>query len=302
MKTIVGMAAGIALAVAAAGPAAAAAQGTCTYEDHRLELEDGAAWTVPPDEDFEPSDWDGDGVPEPNPVQLAIGFGSFPLDHGALARATDRDDELSDQAFADDGDDSGKLVLTVEEGEVTMLAVWFSPGTSVSRGGSGVGAVTPAPTADGTGRIAGRYRHVDEDDGFTCDVTFDVPRLGDPKDAPPPPGRPLPRGGGEPGRAYLALNAAMRAGDVDALAELLPPDRAAEMAAARATPDFAAQLAMLQAMAPSDVAITGGRIDGDTAWLEFTAVEFGAPRVGTATLERRDGVWVIVEESTRDPD
>ena len=158
MDTIIRAGLGLAIGLALAAPAAAKVQGTCTYEEHRLELEDGAAWLVPPDEDFEPSDWDGDGEPDPVPAELAIGFGSFALDHGALARATDREDALSDQAFDDDGDDSGKLVVTVEDGEVTQLAVWFSPGTSVSRGGDGLGEVTPAPSADGTGPVAGRCR------------------------------------------------------------------------------------------------------------------------------------------------
>lgn len=302
MDTIMRKALGLAVGLALAAPVAAEVQGTCTYEEHRLELEDGAAWIVPPDDDFEPVDRDGDGEPDPAPAQLAIGFGSFALDRGALARATDRDDALSDQAFDDDGDDSGKLVVTVEDGEVTQLAVWFSPGTSVSRGGDGLGAIAPAPSADGTEPVAGRYRYTDADDGFACDVTFRVPRLGDPKDAPPPPGKPLPPGGGAPGQAWLALNQALRAGDLDALADLLPPDRAAEMQAARGTPEFAAQLAMLKAMAPTDVVVTGGRQDGDTAWLEFTAVEFGSPRLGTATLEFRDDRWVMLEESTRDPD
>ena len=229
MDTITRTAAGLAIGLALAAPAAATVQGSCTYDGHRLALEDGAAWIVPPDEDFEPADWDGDGEPDPVPVPLAIGLGSFAFDHGALARATDRDDALSDQAFDDDGDDSGKLVLTIEDGEVTQLAAWFSPGTSISRGGDGLGTVEPAPSATGTGPVAGRYRYTDEDDGFACDVTFDVPRLGDPKDAPPPPGTPLPPGGGAPGQAYLALNQALRAGDLDALADLLPPDRAAEM-------------------------------------------------------------------------
>ena len=300
MDTITRTAAGLAIGLALAAPAAATVQGSCTYDGHRLALEDGAAWIVPPDEDFEPADWDGDGEPDPVPVPLAIGLGSFAFDHGALARATDRDDALSDQAFDDDGDDSGKFVLTIEDGEVTQLAAWFSPGTSISRGGDGLGTVEPAPSATGTGPVAGRYRYTDEDDGFACDVTFDVPRLGDPKDAPPPPGTPLPPGGGAPGQAYLALNQALRAGDLDALADLLPPDRAAEMQAARGTPDFAAQLAMMKAMAPTDIVVTRGRQDGNTAWLEFTAVEFGTPRAGTAKLEFRDDRWVMLEEATRD--
>ena len=146
MDTITRTAAGLAIGLALAAPAAATVQGSCTYDGHRLALEDGAAWIVPPDEDFEPADWDGDGEPDPVPVPLAIGLGSFAFDHGALARATDRDDALSDQAFDDDGDDSGKLVLTIEDGEVTQLAAWFSPGTSISRGGDGAGIATPTRT------------------------------------------------------------------------------------------------------------------------------------------------------------
>lgn len=316
MKGFVRTGLGLAIGLVLAGTAAAKAgvEGRCSYEDKAFALVDGVAWTPAPEEedDAEPEDWDGDGVPDdfddwdgdgepdPEPVKLAIAFTSFPLDVGALWRADDRDDALMDQAFADDGDASGKVVLQLEDGEVTMLGAWFSPGTSISRGGSDIGTLTPAPAASGP--VKGRYRYVDEDDGFTCEATFEVPRLGAVADAPPPPGKPLPRGGGEPGAAYLALNRALLAGDADALAKLLPPDRAAQMQAARATPDFAAQMAMMQAMAPADVVVTGGRLDGDTAWLDFTATEGGQPRVGTAKLVKENGRWVMEEESTRDPE
>src|SRR5688572_27291483 len=293
---------GIAIGMALAGTAAAKSQvqGKCSYQDKAIALVDGAAWVPPPDDDDEPEDWDGDGEPDPEPVKLEVGFTSFPLDTGALWRATDRDDQMMDQAFADDGENSGKVVLSLEDGEIVMLSAWFSPGTSSSRGGDDIGTLTPAPAA--AGPVAGRYRYVDEDGGFTCDITFQVPRIGEPADAPPLPGKPLPRGGGEPGAAYLVLNKPLRAGDMDALAKLLPPDRVAEMEAARAPPDFAAQMAMLQAMAPTDIVITGGRVDGDTAWLDFTANEFDQPRAGTAKLVKQGGRWVMMEESTRDPD
>lgn len=296
---------GIAIGLALVGTAAAKSSvaGACSYEDHRMTLVDGAAWVPPPDEDEdEPEDWDGDGEPDPLPEKLELGFVSFPLDAGALERATDRDDEIMDQAFADDGEHAGKLVLSVEDGEITMLAAWFSPGTSISRSGSDIGTLTPAPDHDGKGPITGKYHYLDEDDGFACDLTFTIPRFGDPEDAPPPPGTPLPPGGGEPGKAYLALNAALRAGDLDAMAKLLPPDRLAMMEQARQSPDFDAQLKMMQAMAPTDIVITGGRIDGDTAWVEFTATEFDSPRAGTATLKKEGGRWVMLEESTRDRD
>lgn len=302
MNTIIQGGLCLAIGLALAGPAAAKVEGRCTYEDHMLDLEDGAAWIPLPDEDEdteEPEDWDGDGEPDPPPQKLSIGFGSFALDAGALARAKDREEGLSDQAFADEGDNSGKLVLSLEDGEVVMLAAWFAPGTTLSRSGSDIGKVTLTPGGDGT--VAGKYHYVDEDDGFTCDATFSVAKLGDPADAPPPPGTPLPRGGGEPGQAYLALNQALRAGDVEALRGLMAPAQVAEMEAARKTPEFDAQLAMMKTMAPTDVVITGGRIDGDRAWVEFTAVEFGNPRVGTADMRQVDGRWTIEKESTRDP-
>jgi hypothetical protein len=73
------------------------------------------------------------------------------------------------------------------------------------------------------------------------------------------------------------------------------------MQEARKEPDFAAQMAMAQAMSPSKVKITGGRQDGDRAWVEFTAVEADQPRVGTAEMKREGGRWIMVKESTRDP-
>ena len=306
MNGMIGKGLVVAVAAALAGQAAAksSVDGRCSYEDKVLALVDGAAWVPPPDEDEddEPEDWDGDGEPDPVPQKLVVAFTTFPLDNGALWRAADRDSELMDQAFSDDGDASGKVALTLEDGEVVMLAAWFSPGTSLSRSGSDIGRLAPAPAAGGTAPVAGEYHDLDEDDGFRCDIRFDVPRLGDVADAPPLPGTPLPAGGGEPGAAYLAVNKALRAGDLDALARLMPPDRVAQMEEARKSPDFDEQLALMQAMAPSDVKITGGRVDGDTAWVDFTATEFDQPRVGTATLKKEGGRWVMIEESTRDPD
>lgn len=298
-----GLGIAIGLALAGAAEASTSVTGSCSYEEYRMTLVDGAAWVPPPDEDAdEPEDWDGDGQPDPLPRKLALGFATFALDAGKLARATDRDDELMDQAFDDDGEHAGKLVLTIEDDKVVALAAWFSPGMSLSRSGSEVGTLEPAPDHDGKGNVSGKYRILDEDDGFECNVFLSLPRLGDPANAPPPPGTPLPAGGGEPGKAYLAMNAAIRAGDIDAMAKLLPADRLAQMEEARKSPEFEAQLELMQAMAPSDVVITGGRVDGDTAWVEFTAVEFEQPRVGTATLKKEGGRWVMVEESTRDPD
>lgn len=294
------------LALAAFGlgllPALAAAkvEGHCEYEGRRVALVDGAAWALP--EAFEDDFDDGyeDDEPEaPSGPPVMLAFVTFGLDAGALARAADREDALRDQSWQQD--ESARLELTVENGVVGQQYLWISPGTNVSYSSNEVGHYKAGAAAKD--RVSGEYRFSPEDgQDLDCRVRFDLALLGDPKDAPPPPGVALPAGGGEPGAAYLAMNKAVRAGDFDAMLKLVPPERAAMMQDARKDPDFAMQMAMVQAMAPTNVKITGGRQDGDKAWLEFTATEADSPRVGTAEMKREGGRWIMVKESTRDPD
>lgn len=282
-------------------PAAAAAkvQGHCEYEGRRVALVDGAAWALPeePEEDFDDGYEGEEPAPPPGP-KLMLAFVTFTVDAGALARATDREDALRDQSW--ELDESARLELTVQDGIVGSQYLWISPGTNISYSSNEVGHYQAGKAA--AGRVAGSYRFSPEDgQELDCAVSFDLALLGDPKDAPPPPGTPLPPGGGEPGAAYLAMNKALHAGDFDAMLKLMPPERAAMMQEARKEPDFAAQMAMAQAMSPSKVKITGGRQDGDRAWVEFTAIEADSPRVGTAEMKREGGRWIMVRESTRDP-
>jgi hypothetical protein len=283
--------------------AQAGVTGHCTYEGTKHAFVDGAAWVVPEDPD-EDHDWDDDGVPdEPVGPDIEMGFATFKIDVGAVQRAEDRDDALMDQAFR--ADEASKLELTMSpEKLITQQYLWISPGTNLSYSSNEVGAFTA--TRVGGGRIVGKYAYTDDDaEGPNCELAFDIPLIGDVKDAPPPPpppGQPLPADGGEPGRLYLALNKAMIAGDLAALEKLMPPAQVAEMNAMRDKPEFAAQLELMQAMTPREVRIKGGRIDGDTAWIEFDAMEGDSPRSGTATLVREDGRWRMKEESTRDRD
>ena len=279
--------------------AAARVQGQCAYEGRKVVLVDGAAWALTE----EPGDEFDDGYGEEDPVAssgppLMLAFVTFPVDAGALARATDREDALRDQSW--EQDESARLALTVQDGVVGQQYLWISPGTNISYSSNEVGRYQAGKAK--AGRVSGTYRFTPEDgQDLDCEVDFDLALLGDPKDAPPPPGTPLPPGGGEPGAAYLAMNKALHDGDFDAMLALMPPDRAAMMREARKEPDFAAQMALAQAMSPTRVEITGGRVHGDQAWVEFTAVEAGSPRVGTAEMRREGGRWIMVKESTRDP-
>ena len=279
---------------------AAGVSGHCTYEGVKHPVVDGLAWVEPVDPE-EDHDWDDDGVPdEAVGPDTKLSFASFKLDAADIQRAEDRDSALQDQAFAQD--DATKLQLTLAPDKlVTAQYVWISPGTSLSYSSNEVGKIDFKPGAKG--RVAGHYVYNDDDaEGPHCDVTFDITLIGTMAEAPPLPGQPLPADGGEPGKAYLALNKAMLAGDLDALAKLLPPDRAAEMQQARGTPEFEGMLAFIQAMTPKNVRIKGGRIDGDKAWIEFDAEEGEMLRSGTAEMVREVGRLRVEKESTRDRD
>lgn len=281
-----------------AGTAGAKVSGHCSHDGERVEFIDGAVWQLSVEEEDDDSGWEDEEATPPGP-EYRLAFATFKLDAGGLARADDREEAFRDQSW--EQDESARLELTLQDGVVTQQYLWISPGTNLSYSSGEVGHYTAGKAA--AGRLGGKYAFTPEDgQDITCAIEFDLAPLGDVADAPPPPGVALPAGGGEPGKAYLAMNAAMRAGDVDALAKLMPPAQAAEIAKARSTPDFAAQLALMQAMTPEDVKVLGGRQDGDRAWLEFTATEGGQPRAGTVELKRESGRWVTVRESTRDPD
>jgi hypothetical protein len=210
---------------------------------------------------------------------------------------------MTNQAFTHD--DSAKLMLTLSpENLITQQFIWISPGTSLSYSSNEVGKLQLNKGA--ANRMTGTYKYADDDaEGPVCDLTFDIALMGTRAEAPPPPpppGQPLPAGGGEPGKAYLALNKAILAGDLDALAQLLAPEQAAEMQKARGTPEFAQQLEFMQAMTAKDVRIKGGRIDGNRAWLEFDGTEGDLLRSGTVEMVREGGRWRVVSESTRDRD
>jgi len=285
--------------LASANARAAGVQGYCTYEGNKHALVAGAVWEKPVDPDDADDQADSEDGAPPQP-ELMLVFTSFAFDNGELQRAAKRDDALQDMAFAHDG--SAKLELTLRIGEgVSQQYLWISPGSNLSYSGSEVGKYQAK--AAPAGRMAGHYHYASDDkEGPICDIEFDVPIIGDQAHAPPLPGQPLPAGGGEPGKAYLALNHAMLTGDVDALSHLLAPAQAAEMQKARNTPEFGQQLLMMRAMTASKVRIKGGRIDGDHATLEFDGEEGGEPRSGTVEMTRVDGRWTVVKESTRDRD
>jgi len=122
------------------------------------------------------------------------------------------------------------------------------------------------------------------DSTYQYDVTFKL-RLPSLEDLG---GSLLPVGGGEPGEAYLAWNAALAKGDLDAIKKLLPPEAAAELESEEAEEDLEFMLLMM----PTEVTVTGGTLFGDEAELGIEGVMDGARGHGTITMVKQGDFWV----------
>lgn len=279
---------GLAVAIAAWGAGTAVlaeVSGTCTYRGQRVALIDGVAWTAPP-----AAKAAADAAPT-----LRLGLATFGIDQRAMLRAGDRDAAFGYQAASKDR--SGRFELTIRGGVVIQHYLWISPGVTINLIRNRVGQYKPG-AAEG-GRVRGAYRFTPGDgQNLSCQIAFDVPILSADGGAVVA----LPTDGGAPGAAYLALNRALHADDIDAMIRLLPADRAAEMRDARDAPDFVRTMNLIRAISPTQVKVTGGRQEGERAWVEFTAMEGREARVGLAEMKLEGGRWVSVREDLRKPD
>lgn len=111
-------------------------------------------------------------------------------------------------------------------------------------------------------------------------------------------GTPLPSDGGEPGKALALHFAAMQSGDLSKVLALAPPEQKAAME--KQNPEqIQKMLGLMKTMTPSDVQITGGRIDGDKAWVDFRGKKSGQAVTGTADMARSAGQWRVSKISTQ---
>ena len=95
------------------------------------------------------------------------------------------------------------------------------------------------------------------------------------------------------GKAYLALVAAIRAGDKQKILEMAPPDRRAAID----TPQFPEMLKMVQQMTPVNIVVLKATENGDHAKLLARGSVDGAGQRGKIYLNRLNGKWVMARES-----
>jgi hypothetical protein len=108
-------------------------------------------------------------------------------------------------------------------------------------------------------------------------------------------GKKLPAGGGEPGKAYLAFQEAVRKKDLAAIRKLKPVDM----------PDVSDEelrnmLELMAAMTPDKLTIVEGYAKGEAAVLYVTGIEEGQKRYATIRMSRVGGQWVSTKEKWSD--
>ncbi|HEX9407115.1 MAG TPA: hypothetical protein VF975_07345 [Thermoanaerobaculia bacterium] len=211
------------------------------------------------------------------------------------------------EQFASIGDmmelaDSGRL--TGVEVEITpdkkiISGTLYSPGFHLQGNSfSAVGMHEFKPTTLKKTALAGKlstsHNSKFNEVPFSYSATFNA-SVKAPKAAAAPKlkGTPLPAGGGEIGKTYLAFSKSVVAGDMAAVRNGVSAERAAQMN----SPDFKEMFPLMQAMEPKDIKVTGGAVDGDTATLIATGTSDGDKASGTISMVREGGKWKVAKES-----
>lgn len=273
------------IAASSSSHAADSASGRCSNDGATLEIVDAVSYSEPNTFDETKQD-------------LVLVLTNVKLDKAAIGAAGDKEDAVRDQVW--NADDGGKVELHVNDANEVWAMHYNRGGTSFSQSGSAVGEFVLSKN-DGK-RVAGTFKLEGEGDELGCDLAFDLSSTALAEavaSAPPKPvGKPLAKGGGEPGRVFMANHAAMRKGDVDAMLGTVTSDKASQMKAMRSEPEFPQMLEMMKAFAPVSVAVVSGEDFGDTAELEIEGKDdTGAAMYGTTQMVKEGGAWKVDETS-----
>jgi len=133
------------------------------------------------------------------------------------------------------------------------------------------------------------------DNTYFYTAKFSAPIGGPSKPAAPPApkGKPLPSDGGDPGKAYRAYLKTIQGGNIAQIRGAVSAARSKQVT----DKDMKEMIPMLQAMAPKNLRITGGAMDGDHATLLATSQDGGETMHGTITMLKEGGGWKVEQES-----
>ena len=218
-------------------------------------------------------------------------FSDKKIDAAAANAAGNRGEAVEDQLRRDN---ATRVELNLEgDGSLQNVNI-VSGGSSGSQSGSGW--YTMKLVKNDAKRVEGTFRTNDEADkksGRFYDLKFALDIAG-----PPDLGAALPAGGGEPAKAYMAYLAALRKGDVDALAKTMTAERSREILAHRSDPDFKMMFGFIQQSAMRDPKVTKGYSKGDSATLELSGKDGdGNAATSVATMKKEGATWRLAKES-----
>lgn len=218
-------------------------------------------------------------------------FSDKKIDAAAANAAANRGEAVEDQLRRDN---ATRVELNIEgDGSLQNVNI-VSGGSSGSQSGSGW--YTMKLAKHDAKRVEGTFRTNDEADkksGRFYDLKFALDIAG-----PPDLGAALPPGGGEPAKAYMAYLAALKKGDIDALAKTMTKERSAEILAHRNDPDFKVMFGFIQESAIRDPKVMKGFSKGDSATIELAGKDGdGNSATSTATMTKEGGSWRLAKES-----
>ena len=220
--------------------------------------------------------------------RIFVYLSDIPLDAKKIAAAFHASTAAEEQM----GDGSAGYVRVCIDAEGGECGLYFShnqPTAAFNSSGYGEFTLEPAPA----GRVAGRWTLAEPGDFFgetyDFDLRFDVA-------VTPPPGKPLPADGGEPGKAYRGWTAAVAKGDLPVLRALAGRDYDAWRIKSDDQNDVKSALKDLRDGTPVEAKILGGRSDGDSAvlWVEGKDRD-DILRRGRVQLQRVEGAWRFFE-------
>ena len=203
-------------------------------------------------------------------------------------------DEFEFMRWYDNANLHGFAVLINDEKRVVSGNI-YDPGLK-HNGFSSVGSQEVALTAMTPAHIAGKVSIPAGEffgDKYQYSATFDLPvAVVKPPAAAPLKGTPLPAGGGEPAKAYLAFDKAVGKGDMTAVKNGVAADQRKSFD----DPDFKKMFPLMQALRAKNVKITGGTIDGSTATLLATGKDDSGTTNGKITMVLEGGAWKVQNE------
>ena len=209
---------------------------------------------------------------EKGSIERRVILSSVPIDCAAA------DQEFDPIAFleSDIGEKKGAYAsLTLSEDGSRIDGSWRStePSDGFSFGGQGEVQLTKNEEA----RVEGRYRTLKPESFFDKTFEFDLPLAVDLLSGSLS-GEPLPKGGGDPGKAYQAYLKAVAKEDPAALQKVVTKERAEEIAQQ----------------------VEGGLQKGDRAALDVEGKSFDGDKMrGQVFLVKEDGAWKFKEKRTR---